>query len=136
MVEIATGDSDNQARKKVEEAIDSGAAKKKFLQLVEMQHGDIDDLYIKETAYAYHYVANFDGVVSCIDAQTIGEVALELGAGRLTKESELDYDAGVKLLCKQGDHVKAGDPLFTIFTNLEGKDYLLEKAFCAYQWEK
>lgn len=133
MVEIATDVSYDEAILQVKHAIESGAAKVKFLELVETQHGDTADLFIRETAYRFEGVAAVSGVVDFVDAQTIGEVALELGAGRLTKESALDYDAGVELLAKQGDTVKPGDKLFTIFTNLEGKEYLVNKALGAYR---
>lgn len=133
MYEIATGVSYENAKLKVNDAIQSGVAKDKFLELVKTQHGDTSDLVIRETAYKFEGVSSVSGVVELIDAQTIGEVALELGAGRLTKESALDYDAGVELLCKQGDVVNSGDQLFTIFTNVAGKEYLVEKALSAYQ---
>ena len=36
-----------------------------------------------------------------INALLVGEASVSLGAGRLTKESQLDYDAGIQLIAKK-----------------------------------
>jgi thymidine phosphorylase len=48
------------------------------------------------------------GYVSRCDARILGEVIRELGAGRLTKESVLDYDVGVDAIAKPGEPTAAG----------------------------
>ena len=45
------------------------------------------------------------GFVSKCDARIIGEVIRDLGGGRLTKESAIDYDVGVDRLAKPGERV-------------------------------
>jgi len=45
--------------------------------------------------------------VSRCDARILGEVIRDLGAGRLTKDSTIDYEVGLDQLAKQGDEVKS-----------------------------
>jgi pyrimidine-nucleoside phosphorylase len=54
------------------------------------------------------------GFVSQCDARIIGEVIRELGGGRLTKDSVLNYDVGVDALVKPGEAVQTGNPLARI----------------------
>jgi thymidine phosphorylase len=46
------------------------------------------------------------GYVSKCDARIIGEVIRDLGGGRLTKESDINYDVGVDQIAKPGEHVE------------------------------
>ena len=50
-----------------------------------------------------------------MDAQGIGIAAMQLGAGRATKEDPLDYQAGITLLKKSGDRVEAGEPVARMY---------------------
>ena len=51
------------------------------------------------------------GYVAECDARIIGEVVRELGGGRLTKESVLNYDVGVDSVVKPGEPISAGGVL-------------------------
>lgn len=52
-------------------------------------------------------------------ANEIGIAAMLLGAGRKTKEDEIDYAVGLKLHKKVGDKVAKGESLLTIYSNTE-----------------
>ena len=52
-----------------------------------------------------------DGVVTRVDALDVGVAALELGAGRRTKDDPIDHAVGVLCFAKRGDTVLAGDDL-------------------------
>ena len=54
------------------------------------------------------------GFVSRCDARLIGEVIRDLGGGRLTKESSINYDVGVDHLAKIGERVQGGDTLVRV----------------------
>jgi len=58
-------------------------------------------------------------LLSKMDAEKIGLSAMKLGAGRETKDSEIDYTAGIRLIKKTGDYVKCGDTLAYFYTNNE-----------------
>jgi thymidine phosphorylase len=55
--------------------------------------------------------ADRSGFVTKCDARVIGEVIRDLGGGRLTKESSINYDVGVDHLLKPGERVRSGDVL-------------------------
>src|SRR5690606_11084485 len=59
------------------------------------------------------------GYVSKITANELGTAAMMLGAGRQTKESEIDLAVGLVLNKKVGDFVEKGETLLTIHSNSE-----------------
>lgn len=63
-----------------------------------------------------------DGVVSGIDPHKVALAALEVGAGRRTKEDSIDPATGVVLLVHPGDTVEIGDPLAELHHNDVGDD--------------
>ena len=54
-----------------------------------------------------------------MNAEEIGETSVILGAGRETKDSDIDFSAGLVLHKKFGDAVKKGDSLVTLYTSKE-----------------
>jgi thymidine phosphorylase len=48
------------------------------------------------------------GYISRCDARSIGELIRDLGGGRLTKESAIDYDVGIDRMRKPGEWVERG----------------------------
>jgi pyrimidine-nucleoside phosphorylase len=73
--------------------------------------------------------AKEDGYVSEIVADEIGTAAMLLGAGRATKESEIDLAVGLMLRKKVGDSVKKGESLVTIYANRENVDDVKAKIY-------
>lgn len=109
--------------------ITSGAAIEKLKEFVKAQGGDIEcidntDLFPK-AKYVVPVVAENSGVVKKIHAENLGIVAMELGAGRATKESKIDLAVGIVLNKKRGDKVEKGDTIAYIHSNDEN---LIEKA--------
>lgn len=103
------------------EAIQSGRAWNKWLELVREQGGDT--AFLKNPgryARAEHQLtvtAPETGYLQAIDAYAVGMAALELGAGRRTKESTIDPPAGVKFKKKVGDYVEKDETIAIGFTN-------------------
>ncbi|WP_248925355.1 pyrimidine-nucleoside phosphorylase [Paenibacillus hamazuiensis] len=110
-----------EARTAVIGAIESGRALETFKQFVASQGGNsaiVDDPSLLPAASVSAKVkATADGYVSKIEAEAIGVAAMLLGAGRATKEDEIDYAAGITLHKKIGDRVSAGDVLCIMHTN-------------------
>lgn len=69
------------------------------------------------------------GVVSEIVADEIGVAAMLLGAGRATKEDEIDLAVGIMLRKKVGDKVEKGEPLVTLYANRENVDEVVVKVY-------
>lgn len=130
-------DSIEEARAMLEEAIRSGKALEKFKQLVSSQGGDetvIDDPSKLPTAsYTFEVEAKEDGYVTEMIANEIGNAASMLGAGRLTKDAEIDLAVGLIMNKKIGDKVIKGDSLVTIHSNSEDISAVKEKIYEAYR---
>lgn len=106
-----------------EEAVASGKALDVFKRSIAQQGGDVsftDDYSRLGTAKTEHAVySESEGYICGMDSEEIGLVSLALGAGRKTKESAIDYTAGVILEKEFGDYVKKGEKLFTLYTSTE-----------------
>jgi len=113
------GEADSAAdgREQAREAIASGAALDRFRQFVEAQGGAprvVDDPSFRsdsDPVAAVRVPDGTDGYVADLDALAIGHAAVDLGAGRRTKEDDVDPVAGLSALKKPGDPVTPGDVL-------------------------
>lgn len=121
MVSLSLGVSEKQAKKLCDEAIVSGSALAKFKEWIGLQGGDtkfIDSPILFPTAkYSLGITAEQDGYIAHMDTERIGSAAVVLGAGRITKEDEIDYTAGLHIHKKTGDYVMKGECIATLFTN-------------------
>jgi len=114
-----------QGRKMVEKALQEGSALDRFKQLVAAQGGDVSYVNNPErlpTAIIIESVsAPRSGYLHQINARSIGETVVLLGAGRSKKDDPIDHSVGVLIHHKVGDWVDSGTPLFTIHANQEAK---------------
>ncbi|MDZ5712065.1 pyrimidine-nucleoside phosphorylase [Jeotgalibacillus haloalkalitolerans] len=110
-----------QARKMLEEAIKNGEALNRFKAFLSGQGGDasvVDDpSKLPQAEHKIELPAKTSGKISRIIADNVGTAAMWLGAGRATKESEIDLAVGLLLQKKVGDEVKEGESLVTIYAN-------------------
>ncbi|HSM00927.1 MAG TPA: thymidine phosphorylase [Acidimicrobiia bacterium] len=108
-------DDTASARERLTEALESGAALEKFIEVVEAQGGDpavIEDTSLLPRAPGEHVItARATGTVARCDALDIGIAGMRLGAGRETKESTIHPGVGITVEAKVGDAVETGDPL-------------------------
>ena len=122
-------ESIEEARKMLMENIENGKGLEKLKDFVKAQGGDISpiDDYSKfpQAKYIEKVISPVDGYITKIHAEAFGLIAMELGAGRATKESEIDLAVGIVLNKKRGEKVNKGDVLAYIHANSEGK---IEKA--------
>ena len=127
MVSMGKIISIEEARDLVLDAIDSKKAYKKFLELVEYQHGDIKGIKVSENTYKIK--AEKSGIIKKIDALEVGKLSLNLGAGKVSIKDKIDYTVGVKLNFEVGDVVDKGDVLATIYYNKKNPEVLVDKFF-------
>ena len=120
-----------EARQLLNEAIENGSALDKFKTFLENQGGDasvVDSPELLPTAeYQIDYKAKSSGVVSELIANEIGVASMRLGAGRQTKEDDIDLSVGIVLNKKVGDNVNEGESLLTIHSNRENVDDVIKK---------
>lgn len=107
------------------ENIKNGKALEKLKEFVKAQGGDekyVDDTDCFEKAsFIIEVKAEKSGIISKIHAEEVGLIAMELGAGRITKESKIDLSVGIVLNKKRGDKVNKGEVLAYIHANDMGK---------------
>ncbi len=108
-----------------EQALYNGAALEKLRTLIARQGGDPavteDTALLPQAAFSQEITALETGFVTAIDARTIGLASQHTGAGRASKEDEVDLSAGIVLQRKVGDKVEKGDVLMRIYANDQTK---------------
>lgn len=126
----------DEARKMLEESIQTGKAIETFKTFIAAQGGDdsiIDDPSRLPTAsFTFEVEAKEDGYIAEIIADKIGVASSILGAGRTTKDSEIDLAVGLVLNKKIGDSVKKGDSLVTIHSNKQDVTEVINRIYDAY----
>ncbi|WP_339261899.1 thymidine phosphorylase [Lysinibacillus sp. FSL K6-3209] len=132
MYQIAAGVDETTAVAAVKKVMEDGSAAAKFEEFIVAQGGDLADIVQNDTTHKVAVKAASEGVVASINALMIGEASVSLGAGRLTKESSLDYDAGIQLVAKKGDRVSADETIAYLYSNSEINEETITKVQQAY----
>lgn len=113
----------DEARNLLQEAIDSGAALDKFRTFLSNQGGNPEVVdhpeLLPQAQYQVELPAKESGVVTEIVANEMGIASMMLGAGRQTKEDDIDLSVGLVLHKKVGDKIEEGESLMTIYSNTE-----------------
>lgn len=99
----------------METALNNNSGYEKFKELVKYQGGDIEN--IKVASNTINVTAPKSGYIKSIDTLKIGNLARKLGAGRLTKEDNIDSEVGFVFHKKVSDSISEGDNLVTIYHN-------------------
>ncbi|ACK63536.1 pyrimidine-nucleoside phosphorylase [Bacillus cereus B4264] len=122
-----------EAREMLIEVMKNGKAIEKFKEFLSNQGGDssiVDNPEkMPQAKYVIDVPAKTSGVISNIVADEIGIAAMLLGAGRATKEDEIDLAVGLMLRKKVGDAVKEGEPFVTIYANRENVEDVKAKIY-------
>ncbi len=116
LVQTGKASSFETARAQAEGCLNSGAPRKKLDEMLAAQDTDLEEfnhkLTLDHTTPAVMEIRSpRDGFVSHCDARIIGEVIRDLGGGRLTKESAINYDVGADSLAKPGEKTSVGSLL-------------------------
>ena len=127
MVSMGKDISLEKAKEEVLDSIKTGKAYNKFIEFVEYQHGDLSKLTISNKMIKIK--SDKKGTITGIDAKIIGEVSMLLGAGRITKDDEIDHTVGIVLHKKVGDKVDIGDVLCTLHVNKKAEEFNIKEAF-------
>ena len=101
--------------------IESGKAYNKFIDIVKLQGGDTT--YIENpgnypsSKFVMKLNAKQNGYLKQVDNYQIGMAALDLGAGRLTKNDKIDPKAGIVFNYKIGEYINKGDVIAELYTD-------------------
>lgn len=74
-------------------------------------------------------VSQKSGVVQSFKTKEMGQLLIEMGGGRMTKDDKIDPLVGIEVFKKVGDSVKKGEPVLNLlFRREEQRTALIEKA--------
>ena len=122
LVRSGLAETEAEARARLEESIESGAALDKLAAMVRAQGGDPPPYTTRpccRSSGRAHGQGPCDGYIAAMEAKDIGLVSMHLGGGRATKEDVIDLSVGVVLAAKDGAYLHAGDTLATIHAKTE-----------------
>ncbi|MEE0369861.1 MAG: pyrimidine-nucleoside phosphorylase [Clostridia bacterium] len=129
-------ESFEEGKETARQVLSDGRALEKFRQMVRRQGGD--DRIVEEpermgsSRYSRDVLAGRTGFIAETDTREIGRASQHLGAGRLRKEDEIDFTAGIRMHVRIGNFVKEGDVLATLYgadsRRLEEAEIIMEAA--------
>lgn len=130
-------ENDAKLENEIWEVINSGKAFDKFVELAQRQGADVSYLYdlnkFEKAPIIVPVISDKNGYVKDLNAEKVGKISIDLGAGRKSKEDEIDKRVGIILCKKISDKVTKGDCLAYIHANSSDIiDKAVEKLKSAY----
>lgn len=122
MLKLANKGNDIEENKEmILQNIENGKAYNKFLTLLKNQGGIISYIEnletLKKAKYKLEVVSDFSGYVEKMKVEQLGKASCILGAGRIKKDDEIEYEVGLIIKKKIGDFVQKGDILAEVYAN-------------------
>jgi len=116
MVSLAREIPLEEARELAAGRLADGSALARFEAMVTAHGGDLARFrkLLEKPTFKFKIQAMKSGYVAAIDAEKVGRVALQLGAGRERTGDRIDPLAGINLEVAVGDRVSVGAPLATL----------------------
>jgi pyrimidine-nucleoside phosphorylase len=108
-----------EGRRRAEDAIARGSAHEAYERWIRAQGGDPSLDALPQAPVVREAAAPEAAFVDGIATTAVGIASLHLGAGRATKEDEIDHAVGVEALAKRGDRVEQGAPLARVHARTE-----------------
>ena len=102
------------------EALSNGSAMDVWRKMIAAQGAD-PDAALPRAKHSHDVVAQRDGVISTLDALSVGVASWRLGAGRARKEDSVQAGAGIQWFAGHGEKVSKGQKLFTLYTDDESR---------------
>ena len=123
MLMLAKIANEKEAHERVKEVIANGKALEHLAAMVRAQGGDDaviwDTQKFAKAPYSYEVCAKESGYITFMDTESCGIASAMLGAGRETKDSGIDFAAGIIIHKKVGDYVEKGESLATMYASRE-----------------
>jgi pyrimidine-nucleoside phosphorylase len=108
------GIDEAEARRRAEQATRDGSAVQAYERWIRAQGGDPDEAALPTAPVIHPVAADREGYVTRLDAISVGQAAVRLGAGRRTKEDAIDHAVGIVVHAKRGDRVRPGETVAEI----------------------
>ena len=127
MVSMGKEISIEEATKLVKKSIKNRSAYNKFLEMIKMQGGNISDIKVNKNVKKIRSTKS--GVIVDINALEVGKLAINLGTGRMRKEDDIDYGAGIYLEKLVGQKIRKGAVLMKIYSDINIDEKNIENIF-------
>jgi pyrimidine-nucleoside phosphorylase len=114
LVTLSDGVDPAEARALADEALRDGSALEAYDRWIRAQGGDPADDALPRGPVVETVTSDRDGYVGRLGALAVGDVAMRLGAGRVTKDDRIDHAVGIVCRKKRGDRVASGEALADI----------------------
>jgi pyrimidine-nucleoside phosphorylase len=105
-------------RKLAHAKLADGSAWKKFEEMVEAQGGSVDQIRhpekLPQAPHQATWKATQRGYITGMETQAIGNILVDLGAGRHRTADKIDLGVGILFHKKLGSHVQKGDSIATV----------------------
>ncbi len=126
LVAAGMANSHEEARQRATQTLSSGAAAEALAKIIHSQGGpaNLDGVLasLPQADVTHPVTVDTCGRVSKIDAYTVGEISLHMGAGRVTKQSPVDHSAGIEFVRGLGSIVQAGDVVAYLYYSSDHKE--------------
>lgn len=113
-------------REEIRRVLADGSALQCLKAMVKAQGGEVsvleDPRFLEQADFSHEVVSPRSGYLSRMDVEGCGIASCLLGAGRETKESTIDFTAGIILRKKTGDPVKEGE-ILAVFHGADEKRF-------------
>ena len=123
MLHLAGKGETENCKRMAEAVIQDGSAWRKLIEMTEEQGGDssviMDPRKFEKAVCSYSVLAEETGYIGAMDTEGCGIASSLLGAGRETKDSSIDYTAGIEVRKKTGDHVEKGEIIAVFYAKEE-----------------
>jgi thymidine phosphorylase len=103
-----------EGRRRAEQAIASGEAYAAYERWIRAQHGEPSLDALPAAPVVRDVPAPEGGHVQAIATTALGLASLHLGAGRVTKDDDIDHAVGIVCRAKRGDRISRGEPLAVV----------------------
>jgi pyrimidine-nucleoside phosphorylase len=115
------GIDEAEGRRRAEAAVADGSAESAWRRWIEAQGGTADESALPTAPVVLEVTSPAGGHVTTLSAIGVGLAAVHLGAGRRTKEDEIDHAVGVVVHAKRGDRVEEGERLAEIHARTDAE---------------
>jgi pyrimidine-nucleoside phosphorylase len=121
-------------RERAERSLTDGSALEAYERWIAAQGGDAAESALPSAPVVRDVRAERDGYVGALGAIRVGQAAVRLGAGRRTKDDDIDHAVGIVCRKKRGAQVAAGDTLAEIHArDDDAADAVARDVLDAYQ---
>ncbi len=109
----------SQATTELERNLNSGAALKKFSEMISLMGGPINfgqdfNRYLPEATAVIEVFAPDAGYLAQWDGQSLGNIVVKLGGGRLVETDQVDHAVGFSEIASIGTKLSKGSPILKI----------------------